>query len=633
MRWIFVLPVFFLLSCSSNSQVEPRNPTLRTQAQFDQWSSKPLYQKYGQVAALKIVYDNNTDKLHFVSSEQYEFHYEFCMAKLGFPDDLARFNEEAYSDDVDRRFLIANINHYKGLNKFTLELGPSDRMNRAHLIKLFKAFKKEVFFHEKLYLMLNTAHVNNLRLEDSDIPTLSPSDIYNGQKYQPISKYYSFGRLRVITDWEKQRDSIRPEDIIIIDDIPQVFPLVQGVIVTKFQTPLSHVTLLGQNRKIPICAYTEIFETDRVLGMNGEIVSFRVEQDTFNVELAGEVDLSQLWQQGKRWRLSKNTKVDSLIPIDLLREKHSHIVGCKAANFAELNQYAQKMPFLVPESAFAIPFHFYHQHALKCGAQNKIDTLLAKDNRSRSSVAIRKDLEEIRGLILEASLDEHLHDNVEAMIIRLGDFRRMRFRSSTNAEDREGFSGAGIYTSKTGELGNPNKPINQAILKVWASLWSYNAFMEREAFNLDHSTVAMGILVHRSFPDEAVNGVAITSNLYRNDYLGFVVNAQLGDESVVQPDGGVQCDEFICYPDETVSVYGRQEAGIDIINYSSLNNEQLVMSEEEIQQLANTLELIKRRYARTHYTKKTYFNLALDLEFKLDRDTRQLYIKQMRVYN
>jgi phosphoenolpyruvate synthase/pyruvate phosphate dikinase len=197
----------------------------------------------------------------------------------------------------------------------------------------------------------------------------------------------------------------------------------------------------------------------------------------------------------------------------------------------------------------------------------------------------------------------------------------------------EGFSGAGIYTSKTGEIGNPKKPIDKAIRKVWSSLWSYNAFMEREAFNIDHSSVAMGILVHRSFPDEAVNGVAITSNLYRNEYMGFVVNAQLGDESVVQPNGDIQCDQFICYPDETAAAYGKSEGGIDIINYSSLNNGKLVMTNDEIQELANTLENIKRRYLRNHYIKTSYFHFALDLEFKLDKDTRKLYIKQMRIYN
>ena len=633
MRWLFVFPVLFLLSCSGNSQVDTHKPTLHSQTQFDKWSSQPLYQKYGQVAALKIVYDNNTDKLYFVSSENFDYHYEFCMAELGFPNDLARFNEEAYSSSADRRFLIANINHYKALDKFTLELGPSDRMNRAHLVKLFFAVKKDVFFKDRLFLMLNTAHVSNLSLGNTGIPTLGPSEIYNGQRYQPISKYVSFGRLRVITDWEKQRDSIRPEDIIIIEDIPQVFPLVQGVVVTKFQTPLSHVTLLGQNRKIPICAYTEIFELQDVLKLDGEIVTYKVEQDTFAIELAGDIDLTQIWQRGRPIRLSKNVRIDSLIPADLLREKHSDIVGCKAANFGELHQYAEKMPFVVPEGAFAIPFSFYDKHVRKNGAQVKIDSLLALDNRSRNGADIRADLAEIRAMIKGAEISPRLLSDVESMIVRLGDFRRMRFRSSTNAEDREGFSGAGIYTSKTGELNNPDKPIDKAILNVWASLWSYNAFMEREAFNLDHSTVAMGVLVHRSFPDEAVNGVAITSNLYRNEYLGFVINAQKGDESVVQPQGSIQCDEFICYPDETVSIYGRQEAGIDIINYSSLNEGKLVMSEEEIQQLANTLELIKRSYVRTHYTKQTYFNVALDLEFKLDKKTRQLYIKQMRIYN
>lgn len=628
-----MLPVLVLMSCAGNSQVSEIVPlTLATQKQFDAWSSPPLYQKYGQVSALKVVYDNRTEKLYFISSEKYAFHYEFCMAELGFPDDLTRFNEEAYSSHSDRRFLIANINFYKALDKFALELGPSDRMNLKHLLKLFAAIKKEVFFSKNLYLMLNTAHVSNLTLTESGIPTLTPSQVYNGQRYQPISKYTSFGKLRVIYDWKKQRDSIRPEDIIIIEDIPQVFPLVQGVIVSQFQTPLSHVTLLGQNRNIPICAYTDIFNNSELLRLDGEVVSFSVDQDTFDL-IEASVDLSGIWQRGKPIRLSKNTTVDSLIPIAFVREKHSDIVGSKAANFGELAKYAEKIDFKVPESAFAIPFYFYKQHVTKYEVQAKIDAFLLLDNRARSSAEVRRDLKEIRSLIKRSPIHPSLLVDIENMIVRLGDFRRMRFRSSTNAEDREGFSGAGIYTSETGDPTNPEKPIEKAILNVWASLWSYNAFMERESFNIDHSTVAMGILVHRSFPDEAVNGVAITTNLYRKDYLGFVINAQLGDESVVQPKGDIQCDQFICYPDESVSVYGNQEAGIDIINYSSLNAGRLVMSDKEIQHLANTLELIKRRYIRSHYTKQTYFNVALDLEFKLDKDTRSLYIKQMRIYN
>ena len=413
MRCIFLLPVLILMSCTSNSQSsEFVPPALATQKQFDAWSSPPLYQKYGQVSALKVVYDNRTEKLHFISSERYAFHYEFCMAELGFPDNLTRFNEEAYSSHSDRRFLIANINYYKALDKFALELGPSDRMTVKHLEKLYKAVKKDVFFSKKLYLMLNTAHVSSLSLTDSGIPTLTPSQVYNGQRYQPISKYASYGRLRVVYDWNKQRDSIRPEDIIIIDDIPQVFPLVQGVIVTQFQTPLSHVTLLGQNRKIPICAYTEIFNKNELLQLDGEVVSFSVDQDTFDL-VEASVDLNDIWQRGKLIRLTKNTTVDSLIPIAFIREKHSDIVGSKAANFGELTKYAEKIQFKVPESAFAIPFYFYHQHVMKYEVQAKIDAFLLMDNRARSSVEVRKDLKEIRSLIKRSPINPSLLSDVE----------------------------------------------------------------------------------------------------------------------------------------------------------------------------------------------------------------------------
>jgi pyruvate,water dikinase len=630
MRISICFLVLFLISYTGNTQNHV--PQLRTQEQFIEWSSAPLYQKYGQVSSVKVVYDNKHDKLHFISAKEFDFHYEYCIDKLGFPGGLSDFNDVSYSGEKTRRFLLANINYYKALDKFTFELGPSDRMNIKHLELFFKKVKEDVFFADRFYLMLNTSHVNSIVKSITNVPTITPEEIYDGQVYQPISKQKSYGRVRVINDWESEFKDILPTDIIILNTIPEVFPMVSGVVVTEFQTPLSHVTLLGQNRKIPICAYTKAFDTKSLLAFDNKVVEFKVEQDTFYIA-ESDYDLSLLWKPGERIVLKKNLELDSLVPVNLLRERLSTAVGNKAANFGELYTFSKKLDFVTPESAFAIPFYFYQKHVNTVGAQTAINALLDKDNRRRSQDEVRKDLEAIQNLILNNEVSASLLNDVERMIIRLGNFRRMRFRSSTNAEDMEGFSGAGIYISKTGEIGNPKKPIDEAIRKVWASLWSYNAFMEREAFNIDHSSVAMGILVHRSFPDEAVNGVAITSNLYRNEYMGFVVNAQLGDESVVQPNGGIQCDQFICYPDETAAAYGKSEGGIDIINYSSLNNGKLVMTNEEIQELANTLENIKRRYLRNHYIKTSYFHFALDLEFKLDKDTRKLYIKQMRIYN
>lgn len=624
--WIFGIVVSFA-GCAQD--VKP----LASQKQFDSWSSLPLYQKYGQVSSLKVVYDVASSRLHFVSSKHYEYHYEFCTNELGYRRSLDVFNEECYSGADNRPFLLANINYYKALNKFALELGPSDRMSAKQLKRLFNAVKQQTFFGDELMLMANSEHVSTLLSSlGKEVPVLLPSEVYRGQKFQPISKVTGYGRVVVIYDWEAQSKDIRPTDILLLKEVPVTFPIVSGVVVTSFQTPLSHVSILGHNRKIPICAYTELFEHKALLELDGKTIEFTVTQDTFFLT-PKEVDLSKLWKGQKEIRLKADYSVDSLIPVEYLNERQRFVVGNKAANFGELHHFSQKMAFKVPESAFAIPFACYRDHILKSGVQSKISALLRKDNFSRPSAEIRKDLEEIQQLILTTPINAALERSVVALIERLGVYRRMRFRSSTNAEDSEGFSGAGLYTSKTGEIGNPKKPIDGAIKAVWASLWSYEAFMEREAFNIDHSTVAMGILVHRSFPEEAVNGVAITTNLYRKNYLGFVINAQLGDESVVAPKSGVECDQFICYPDETSSMYGRQEGGIDIITYSSLNGGKLTMTKQEIQLLANQLELIKRKYLSRHYTGKNYFDFGLDLEFKLDSETRQLYIKQMRVFN
>lgn len=625
---IAILLLWSIIGCSQGT---PKQIT--SQSDFEAMSSQPLYQKYGQVISVKVVLDTRDDKLYFLNSSEYQFHHVFCEDELGYRKTLSEFNEENYSGESSRTFLLANINYYQALDKFALELGPSDRMNHKHLEQLFLAVQKDVFFEDNFYLMMNTTHVIGLKTSLSNsIPFLTPEEVYANQTYQPISKNSRFGRIRIIRDWDKDSKDIRSTDILFLEDIPLTFPLVAGVVVTQFQTPLSHVSLLGHNRKIPVCAYINLFSNEDLLELEGTVVEFTVEQDTFYLR-PSSVDLTAIKRSKKRIKLKCDTSVDTLIGAEYLREKHGKIVGNKAANFGELLQYSKKFDFKTPESAFAIPFGFYRQHTIRAGIKHLLVQLLQKDNLNRSPQAIENDLKLIRWKIMSTPVDDELLVSVENMITKLGDYKRMRFRSSTNAEDREGFSGAGLYTSKTGEIGNPKKPIDQAIKKVWASLWSYGAFMEREAFNIDHCYVSMGILVHRSFPDEEVNGVAITTNLYRNNYMGFVVNAQLGNENVVQPTSGIECDQFICYPDETTTTYGKKKGGIDIITYSSLNKGELTMSESEIQKLANILEQIKRSYLRKHYTGGTYFNFGLDLEFKLDKGIRQLYIKQMRLFN
>jgi pyruvate,water dikinase len=76
-------------------------------------------------------------------------------------------------------------------------------------------------------------------------------------------------------------------------------------------------------------------------------------------------------------------------------------------------------------------------------------------------------------------------------------------RSSTNCEDLPGFNGAGLYESvplSSSSLSlafslsptDTHHPLKRAIKEVYASMWRYRAFSERDMFHLDHRDAEMG---------------------------------------------------------------------------------------------------------------------------------------------
>lgn len=402
------------------------------------------------------------------------------------------------------------------------------------------------------------------------------------------------------------------------------------MIVTEFQTPLSHLSILGKNRKIPICAYKNAFSDSLIRKYNNQKILLSVSSDTFFIDPIKSADISV--PNLKPVYIEYDLTVKGLVDVEDLNKRTVFYTGNKASNFGLLYKISKKATFKVPESAFAIPFFYYDQHVKQSKADKLIYKILNTKEIRYNRDSLVSYLAQIQDLIMEFPVDSMLIEAINAKVVSLGSYTSMRFRSSTNAEDAEGFSGAGLYTSETGKLNSKSKSFERAIKKVWASLWSYEAFVEREYFNISHDNVYMGVLVHRSFPSEEVNGVAITKNLYRNGNYGFVVNAQLGDESVVKPKAGNICDQFICYPDESNELYDNKK-DIDVITISNLNEGKLVMTEDEIQNLANQLEVIKSMMRFYKYSKKDYLDLGYDVEFKLDGEGRTLYIKQVRYYN
>jgi pyruvate, water dikinase len=627
---IFLL-AFLGITLAFHSYPQSFLQKLADKADFDKLSGLPLEDKYGRVSAVKVVFDLNSGDLYFINSKNYKYHNEFCSDQLNYLQDLAYFNEVNYSDSPARRFLLANINFFETLNVYALEITPVDLMPVPLILELYKNVSNACFFGGELKMLINCSRLQaGTDQFENRIPLLNASEIYKNLDYQCISRNSAYGILRFVDDPDQVNNQLSPMDIIVIKETPVALPRVAGIIVTEFQTPLSHLTILGQNRKIPISAYKKAFEDETLRALENQKVHYSVDGNSFHIERAEEIIKSA--GRRKPIKLEYDLSVDSLVSIPNMGKKAYRYAGNKASNFGILYKLSKRASFKTPETAFVIPFFFYDRHLEESGTSELINRLASDKSILANTDSLQLMLKKIRRSILDAPVDSALIASVSKKIRSLGNDTVLRFRSSTNAEDAKGFSGAGLYTSKTGILQNGNQSIEKAIKQVWASIWSYQAFMEREYFNIDHREVFMAILVHRSFPEEAVNGVAITKNLYRPDYYGFVVNAQLGDESVVKPDSGTICDQFICYPDQTESIYKNKNT-VDIITLSNLNNEKPVMTDAEIQNLANTLEKIKRYFYARSRSSRPYLDFGLDIEFKLNGENRELYLKQVRLYN
>ena len=550
------------------------------------------------------------------------------------------FDATEYYGVGDRKYDLFTLVHYLDSDIWTIEFSIGDQIDSSSIESLYNRVVQYTFFGNKLkYFPRSEDKIKNIDLLKDKIPIISVEEIYKNQKYQAMNTGITYGKLRKINIEDIGKVDINSHDIIVTNGLPNDMPVVAGIITTEHQHNLSHINVLSVNRGTPNMVQTDAFYSDNFKQFENKYVMLNVSANDFEIKEVTEKEVSDFWlskQNKKVISLEIDRTTKGLQDMKNLSHKDIKLVGAKAANFAELtkieiNDEKDNSSFVrTPESAFAIPMYYYLEHLKENGIDVLIEEKLKelKDLTDENS-KIQK-LKEIQDAIQNAPINKEFLKDVENKITSLGNYKKMKFRSSTNAEDLEEFNGAGLYDSYSGELGNEKKSIEKAIKKVWASLWNYRAYEEREYFNIDEKTVAMGILVHRSFPNEELNGVAITTNIADRDYPAFTINAQLGEESVVLPENGSIPEQFLYY---FIYFDPYSEPQIEYITYSSLSPNKSIMTDEEKAYLAYVLNSIKKKfYYGILLTNESYTSFGLDIEFKFDTDDRKLYIKQVRPY-
>lgn len=513
-------------------------------------------------------------------------------------------------------------------------------------------------FYMPAFEQAQSAWQHELEFAAHGIP-LASLDRWTDQQTTIYSAGWAVGRLVFVpaTDLAAAYADgrLQPADILLTDAIPAEVPYVAGIIALTPATPSSHVAILAQSYGVPFFYLADPAQRQRVVGLAGHVIALRTDaasggEAVHLLDLEGQLDLTQRSQlaalkapdfdltpkarYGAYWASTTN-----LVPAD------ARFFGGKAANFGLLRR-------VIPQSspdALAFSFDLWDDfldqtlpggQVLRAAIQARLGGFRYPPNVA----AVRTNLAAVRDLFThQAQFTPAQQQVIRAALTGFEARRKIRFRSSTNLEDSESFTGAGLYDSYSGCLADdlddddqgpclcdatePNeRGVFRALRKVFASFYNENAFLERLRLGADESQTGMAVLVHYSTPDdtELANGVATL--LAHRTYAGIrgTLVTQPGAASATNPDDNAPPEivEFEVYPGSYgyTNVTLKQSSALVPLGTNALN------WPHDYRQLASLVSAVAVGYRDLVPNKEAF---QLDLEYKKLRPD-QLYLKQVR---
>lgn len=624
-------------------------------ADFLALASEPIDASIPGARSVKVVFDTDDDNhLYFQNSVLYQVHYAFASTHLsgnGLPvvPSLAEFNTSQYYQP-DRRFVLGAVTYYAGPGVWALELAPYDTASAAMIEELFRAVKANAFFGPglKVHPTSDAVALEAAKLP-KDVPIVTTDELYAGIDYQPLVLSTGMGRLRFESIDTIDEAALSFTDIVVVDSAPNDIPVVQGLISQDFQTPLSHVNVLSANRKTPNMGLRGAMTNETLRGLEGKLVSLTVGALDFDAHEVTEAEAEEFWASHKPTpvtlpdpdqSITALTDIEDVTPEPeaggSLRDNIKAAVlafGGKAAQYSVL----AKTPNVPIDKAFAIPVYWYYEFMQRNGLFDKIATLQADPSFQSDSLVRFDKLAEFQ---LEVQAGTVAPELVTALMAKIeSDYPNhvIRFRTSTNSEDLDGFPCAGCYDSAKGDPAKGVDDVLNAIKLTYSTVWKFRTFEERAYYSVDHASVGMALLVHNNFPDdyEKANGVAITANPFDESGLepAFYINVQYGGKvEVVAPPAGTTSDQILYF-------FDNPNQPITYLAHSNIiSSGNTVLTRDQVHSLGVALDAIHDRFSPAYGPasgNKGFY--AMDCEFKFSNEAdpskpATLFVKQARPY-
>ena len=455
--------------------------------------------------------------------------------------------------------------------------------------------------------------------ETSRIPLIFHYDLWPEANYVPLNEEVGFGLLRVLEPDE--RPSFR--DVVIYETLPNNLPRVAGIISTVPQTPLSHVNLRAVQDGIPNAFIRGATDSSSIAGLIGSHVRYEVSENGYTIRAATRQEVDAHYESSRpatSQTLQRDLSVTEIRPLSEIGFDDWDAFGVKAANVAVLGTFG--FPEGTVPDGFAIPFYFYDEFMKHNDFYTRIETMLADADFQENFDTQDEELKDLRDAIEDGETPAWILTALADMNTGFpqGTTNR-KYRSSTNNEDLPGFNGAGLYDSKSQKPDEDEEDgLDKSLKEVYASLWTFRAFTERDFHRIDHLTAAMGILVHPSYQDELVNGVAVSFKPIQGVIgWGYYVNSQVGEDLVTNPEAHSVPEELLLYNDGSYRI---------VATSNQVAPGELLMSSGQIGQLRRHLQEIHNHF-KGLYNPAAGEPFAMEIEFKITSENK-LAIKQAR---
>ncbi len=335
---------------------------------------------------------------------------------------------------------------------------------------------------------------------------------------------------------------------------------------------------------------------------------------------------------------------------------------------------------LVPEG-FGIPLSFYRNlvdHPENAQLRTELDAFIAAEKTGALSPGERaKRVFDVQTCFLNATIPPADLAAIKAKLTQtLPGVKKIKIRSSANAEDVPNFDGAGLHDSFAATVSKQDNPdgscafeieetngdepgqtagnavkrkvspksVGCAIKGVYASLWNQRAVEERTFARIDHATVAMGLSVVPTYDAESevdANAVVVTRVINAVGVFGYTLSVQDGNNLVTNPDPGTATEVTIAalgLADEptsfTVTRFATPVAGQPARTEPVLTRRQMV----DLVDIARSVELAYCAAKPDYYDGRCDFVVvdnekptSLDMELKILENGR-FVCKQVREF-